>query len=108
MAQSTRAELLRLEMEADQQAAVAGSGPASHIAEDQPEQLVSRLVEPLTNRELEILALIAQGLSNKQIAETLIVSTGTVKWHTSQIYSKLGVNSRTQAVARARTLDLLT
>ncbi|MEX0926750.1 MAG: tetratricopeptide repeat protein, partial [Dehalococcoidia bacterium] len=54
------------------------------------------LPEPLTPRELEVLALINSGLSNQQIAEKLIVSTGTVKWHSSQIYSKLGVKSRVQ------------
>ena len=65
------------------------------------------LVEPLTEHELEILGHIAAGLTNKQIAELLIISTGTVKWYTSQIYGKLNVRSRTQAVARARELDLL-
>lgn len=56
----------------------------------------------LTGREIEILALVADGLSNRAIAEQLFLSTGTVKWYLNQIYSKLGVNSRTQAVARAR------
>ena len=47
-------------------------------------------------------------MSNKQIADTLIISTGTVKWYTSQIYGKLGVKNRTQAVAQAQALSLLT
>jgi ATP/maltotriose-dependent transcriptional regulator MalT len=78
-------------------------------------QLISRqnghsaqpLVEPLTPRELEVLQLIANGLTNQQMADQLIVSVGTAKWYTSQIYSKLNVSSRTQAVARARELELL-
>jgi LuxR family maltose regulon positive regulatory protein len=65
------------------------------------------LTEPLTPRELEILTLIRDGYTNRQIAETLFVTLNTVKKHTSNIYGKLGVNSRTQAVARARALGLL-
>jgi ATP/maltotriose-dependent transcriptional regulator MalT len=107
MAKSTRSELLHLEMEAEQQIMSAESDTATGVIVDQLEQQGEQLVEPLTNRELEVLALIAQGLSNKQVAETLIVSTGTVKWYTSQIYGKLGVNSRTQAIARARELNLI-
>lgn len=65
------------------------------------------LVEPLTEREQEVLELVADGLTNKEIANQLIISAGTVKWYTGQIYGKLGVNKRTQAVARARELSLL-
>jgi LuxR family maltose regulon positive regulatory protein len=65
------------------------------------------LVEPLTERELEILQLIAHGLSNGEIAEKLFLTLGTVKVHTRNIYGKLGVSSRTQAVAQARSLGLL-
>lgn len=65
------------------------------------------LIEPLTNRELEVLHLIAEGHSNQQIADQLIISKGTVKYYTSHIYSKLQVASRTQAVAHARELGLL-
>jgi LuxR family maltose regulon positive regulatory protein len=66
-----------------------------------------QLVDPLSDRELELLHLIANGMSNQQVAEELVLTVGTVKWHLSNIYSKLGVNSRTQAVARARELQLL-
>ncbi|MGB3717302.1 MAG: protein kinase [Candidatus Promineifilaceae bacterium] len=66
------------------------------------------LVEPLTERELEVLRLIASGLTNKEIAGELIIALGTVKAHTSAIYGKLDVRSRTQAVAKARELKLLT
>ena len=65
------------------------------------------LLEPLSLRELEVLALIAQGLSNRQIADELIISIGTVKAHSSNIYGKLGVRSRTQAITAARTLGIL-
>lgn len=65
------------------------------------------LVEPLTNRELEVLHLIAAGLSNQQIANKLILSLGTVKFYACQIYGKLGVNNRVQAITQARELALL-
>jgi LuxR family maltose regulon positive regulatory protein len=65
------------------------------------------LVEPLGERELEILRLIAAGLSNREIAQELVVAVSTVKWHINNAYGKLGVHSRTQAVARARDLDLV-
>jgi LuxR family maltose regulon positive regulatory protein len=65
------------------------------------------LVEPLSKRELQVLQLIAQGLSNREIAERLFISLSTVKGHTNNIYGKLAVNSRTQAVAQARALGLL-
>jgi len=65
------------------------------------------LVEPLTRRELEILRLIETGLTNREIAAELVIATGTVKTHTHNIYGKLGVNRRTQAIALARDLKIL-
>jgi LuxR family maltose regulon positive regulatory protein len=67
----------------------------------------SDLIEPLSERELEVLALVAEGLTNREIASRLYLALNTVKAHTRNIYGKLGVHSRTQAVARARTLRLL-
>jgi LuxR family transcriptional regulator, maltose regulon positive regulatory protein len=65
------------------------------------------LPEPLSERELEALALIAAGNSNQEIAAKLFVSMGTVKTHINRLYRKLGVRSRTQAVARAREMGIL-
>jgi predicted ATPase/DNA-binding CsgD family transcriptional regulator len=64
------------------------------------------MFDPLTERELEILRLIADGLSDREIAQKLVISLGTVKWYNKQIYSKMGVHSRTQAVAQAREAGL--
>jgi LuxR family maltose regulon positive regulatory protein len=65
------------------------------------------LIEPLSERELEVLALIAQGLTNREIAQRLHLSLSTIKVHAYNMYGKLDVHSRTQAVARARVLGLL-
>ena len=65
------------------------------------------LIEPLSERELEILQFIADGLTNREIGSQLYLSLNTVKAHTRNIYGKLGVNSRTQAAAKARTLGIL-
>ncbi len=64
-------------------------------------------VEPLSPRELEVLRLIAAGHSNPEIARALVIAVSTVKSHTSNIFGKLGVTSRTQAIARARDLQLV-
>lgn len=65
------------------------------------------LAEPLSERELAILNLIAEGCKNQEIADRLVISLNTVLYHTKNIYGKLGVNRRTGAVARARDLELL-
>jgi len=79
-------------------AAFPGQGPG-------PRQ--TGLVEPLTARELEVLRLLASGRSNAEVAAKLFVEQSTVKTHLIHLYSKLGVHSRTQAVAHARALGLL-
>ncbi len=75
-------------------------------------KLINRLNQPmpesLTGREQEVLGLIAQGLPNKEIAERLIITERTVKFHVSAIMGKLGATNRTEAVALARQRDLLT
>ncbi len=68
----------------------------------------SSLIEPLSERELEVLHLIADGLPNQKIADQLYLSLHTVKIHARRIYAKMGVSSRTQAVAKAKTLGILT
>lgn len=83
------------------------AGISKTITSTTRKSLAHMLVEPLTDREQEVLELVADGLTNKEIANRLIISAGTVKWYTGQIYGKLGVNKRTQAVARARELSLL-
>jgi LuxR family maltose regulon positive regulatory protein len=67
----------------------------------------SDLIEPLSERELEVLQLIAEGLTNPEIASRLFLSLHTVKTHARNIYGKLGVHNRTQAVTRARALGVL-
>jgi len=65
------------------------------------------LVDPLTHREIEVLKIIDKGRTNQEIAQELVLSLHTIKSHARNIYSKLGVKNRTEAVARARLLDLL-
>ena len=60
-----------------------------------------------TSRELQLLALLEEGLSNEQVADRLCLSVPTVKWHLHNLYVKLGVRSRSAALARARTLQLI-
>ena len=72
-----------------------------------PAQASVSLPEPLSQREREVLKLIAAGLTNREIAETLVISPETVKKHTGAIYSKLGVSNCTEAAAKARELGLL-
>ena len=61
------------------------------------------LVEPLSERELEVLRLLVDGCSNQEIADALVITLGTAKWHVHNIYQKLGVGSRAEAIARAHT-----
>lgn len=76
-------------------------------SDKEPAAGASPLVEPLSERELEIVALLAEGLTNKQIGERLHLSPNTVRVHTSNIYGKLAVNGRVQAVAAAQALKLI-
>jgi LuxR family maltose regulon positive regulatory protein len=76
-------------------------------ASDLPSTRAPALVQPPSDRELEVLRLIAAGLSNREIADTLVVSINTVKTHVRRLYGKLSVNSRLQAVERARELGML-
>ena len=71
-----------------------------------PSRVSSSLVEPLTPRELDVLALLAQGLTNKEIAQRLVISHGTVRQHAYNLYQKLQVNNRQQAVTKAADLGI--
>jgi LuxR family maltose regulon positive regulatory protein len=72
-----------------------------------PQTPKAELVEPLSDREIEVLQLISEGLTNSEISTILFLSLNTVKAHTRNIYAKLGVNNRTQAGVRGRALGLL-
>jgi predicted ATPase/DNA-binding CsgD family transcriptional regulator len=78
------------------------------LAGAQPGTITNQaLPDPLTERELEILRLMAEGYTNREIADRLVLALSTVKWYIKQIYSKLAVDNRTRAAARARELKLL-
>jgi LuxR family maltose regulon positive regulatory protein len=83
-------------------AALGAGAPAAPSPSGRP-----ALVEPLTGRELQVLQLIAGGHTNQEIADALVISLNTVKKHASNVYGKLGVDSRTQATLRAQELGLL-
>lgn len=76
------------------------------IGRGQPEREL-QVIEQLTLREHEILRLITEGMNNQEIANKLFVTVATVRWHIRQLYRKLGVRSRVQAIVRARELDLI-
>jgi LuxR family maltose regulon positive regulatory protein len=82
-------------------------GKARRVARTTRDAGVAGLVEPLSDRELQVLGLLAAGKSNQQIADELVVVLDTVKKHVGHILDKLGAANRTQAVARARALGLL-
>jgi LuxR family maltose regulon positive regulatory protein len=86
---------------------LAAPGGAERAAGTPSGSQAAALVEPLSERELEVLRLLALGLSNKEIADQLFLSVGTVKQHLHHINGKLEATSRTSAVARARALGLL-
>jgi LuxR family maltose regulon positive regulatory protein len=105
---ASQPETLRLLAHARQLLATFGessptSAPKSAIRSPQS----AILVEPLSERELEVLRLLAEGLRYAEIAGRLVVSLNTVRFHVKEIYGKLGVNRQAQAVARARELGLL-
>jgi len=72
-----------------------------------PQTVVQPLADPLSERELEVLDLIAAGLTNREIADRLFITVGTVKRHVNNIYGKLQAHHRAEAIARARDLGLL-
>lgn len=75
--------------------------PAASVVKHEISVSSSGLIDKLTAKERDILKLMSQGMSNKDIAEHMILSPGTIKWYTNKIYSKLGVTNRTEAVYQA-------
>lgn len=80
--------------------------PETHISSVSEAQAAHTIGGPLTEREVEILRMLADGLSNQEIADRLFLALGTVKRHNHNIFNKLGVNNRVQALAQARALGL--
>ena len=81
--------------------------PTSPLARSGANGTSTRLEDPLSERELEVLGLLATGKTNSEVARDLFVSLGTVKSHTGNIYRKLGARNRAEALARARELRLI-
>jgi LuxR family maltose regulon positive regulatory protein len=101
------AHLLYRALEAEISPEYVGDLLAAFTAEAAPVTANTDLIEPLTAREVEVLHLIAYGCTNREIGQQLSISLGTVKRHTANINGKLNVHNRTQAVAYARTLGIL-
>ena len=91
----------------EQEPSLEASSPVGPSANASSGATRESLVEPLSEREMEVLALLASGRSNKEVARELFVAVGTVKTHTNNIYRKLGTKNRAEALARARSLKLL-
>ena len=89
------------------QAILVAMSPAHAQAVSTKELMRQEGLEPLTERELQILHLLEKGLTNREIASELVVTPGTVKLHTNHVYRKLSVNNRQAAVTLARALGLL-
>jgi LuxR family maltose regulon positive regulatory protein len=106
--ESEKPELLQYVVKLKELFSPSGPVPTARVATTETEALPWWYVEdPLSERELEVLQHVARGLSNQEIADKLFLSAGTVKRHMSNIYQKLDVHSRTQALERARTLKVL-
>ena len=83
---------------------VHGEGRAAQALRVDPE---NQLIEPLTDRELEVMRLMAEGLKYEEIGECLYISLNTVRYHVKSIYGKLSVNNRTKAIERGERLGVL-
>lgn len=103
--------MARLLQEADRRGALSafGQGILANLQDQYATDPLhpSQLPEPLSDREVQVLELVAAGLTNQETADRLVISSGTVKKHLSNIYGKLGVSGRTRAAATARQLGLI-
>lgn len=88
-------------------ARLSGQSPSEQITAHPAAHHPAPLAEPLTERELDVLRCIAEGLSNREIAERLVITEGTVKNHVSNLIAKLDVRDRTQALLKAQEIGLL-
>lgn len=100
-------EFARLSRQPLSRQPLSGQPPSVPPASPSPAQRAVPLTEPLTDRELEVLRCIADGLSNREIAERLVITEGTVKNHVSNLIAKLDVRDRTQALLKAQEIGLL-
>jgi LuxR family maltose regulon positive regulatory protein len=98
---------MKLTIYTDRILAALGNEPLSMEQIQNPKSKIQNLVEPLSQRELEVLRLFKTELSGPEIAQELVVALSTVRTHTKSIYSKLNVNNRRAAVNRAVELNLL-
>lgn len=106
--EAEKPELLQYVVKLKELFTPSGPVPTARVATTETEALPWWYVEdPLSERELEVLQHVARGLSNQEIADKLFLSAGTVKRHMSNIYQKLDVHSRTQALERSRSLKVL-
>ncbi len=80
---------------------------ASPEAGNEDDEFGQKVVEPLTERELQIVVRLKAGPSNRQLSDALLITPGTLKWHLSNIYAKLGVSNRLAAISRAQALGLV-
>ena len=103
----TRPDLAHLHVVLDAARTAVRSASAAPLPTAPPAPAAQPLVDPLSDRELDVLRLLASDLDGPGIARQLVVSLNTVRTHTKHIYTKLGVNSRRAAVRQAQRLDLL-
>jgi predicted ATPase/DNA-binding CsgD family transcriptional regulator len=102
-----RGKMLRLDTTAERLLTEMNQSPSLISSLNSPHKAATPFDGAFTERELEVLQLLASGLSSREVAQQLFLTVGTVRWYLKQIYSKLDAHNRTQAIARARELNLV-